>query len=144
MHPVLKVLGQWLDDAFKDVRVNSVGHVVVHLRGDPPFMVGVDEAGILGVIADLHVPFLSSVQECAELYEVVAMNEGLAPLGHVRVIPEAGPRGSCTLELRYQLSAASLTQDSLVQFCLQLSTLAKSARDKLRPVFGGVSIVSEG
>lgn len=143
MHPALQQIGQWLDDTFVDVRVNSVGHIVVHLAGDPPLMLGVDE-GEHGTIADLHVPFLSRVPESSDLFQLVAMNQDLAPLGHVRTIPESEPGGTCTLELRYRRFVDGLTQHDLVQLGLRLNLIAKSTRDLLFPACGGVAVISEG
>lgn len=144
MHPVLQQIGQWLDERFTDVRVNSVGHVVVHLAGDPPLMVGVDDAGQHGVIADLHIPFLSSVPETPELFQVVAMNQDLAPLGHVRTVPEAAFGSTCVLELRYRLLVDGLTQHEMVQLGLRLVLIAKATRDLLAPAFGGTAVLSDG
>ena len=144
MHPVLQQVGQWLDETFSDVRVNSVGHVVVHLAGDPPLMVGVEDAGEHGVIADLHVPFLTRVPETPELFQLVAMNQDLAPLGHVRAVPEAEPGGTCTLELRHRLMVDGVTRDQLVQLGLRLDMIAKATRDLLHPATGGVAVFSEG
>lgn len=144
VHPVLQQLGQWLDDSFTDVRVNSVGHVVVHLAGDPPLIVGVEDAGEHGVIADLHIPFLMHVPETPELFQLVAMNQNLAPLGHVRAIPEAEPGGTCALELRHRRPVDGLTQHELVQLGLRLDIIAKATRDVLYPAVGGIAVISEG
>lgn len=144
MHPVLQQIGQWLDDTFTDVRVNSVGHVVVHLAGDPPLMVGVDDAGQHGAIVDLHVPFLAGVPEEPELFQLVAMNQDLAPLGHVRTVPEEEPGATCVLELRYRLPADGVTQNQLVQLGLRLVLIAKDTRDYLAPAFGGTAVLSDG
>lgn len=143
MHPELQKIGQWLDDTFTDVRVNSVGHVVVHLAGDPPLMVGVD-AGQHGVIVDLHVPFLAGVREEPELFQLVAMNQDLAPIGHVRTVPEAESDATCVLELRYRLLADGVTQHQLVQLGLRLVLIAKATRDYLAPAFGGTAVLSDG
>lgn len=106
-HPALQQIGQWLDDTFVDVRVNSVGYIVVQLAGDPPLMVTVDE-GKHGTIADLHVPFLSRVPESSDLFQLVAMNQDLAPLEHVRTIPASEPGGTRTLNS----GIAALSMDS--------------------------------
>ncbi len=144
MHPVLQQIGQWLDDTFNDVRVNSVGHVVVHLAGDPPLMVGIDDPGQHGVIVDLHVPFLSGVPETPELFQLVAMNQDLAPLGHVRTVPESEAPATCVLELRYRLLVDGLTQHELAQLGLRLVLIAKATRDLLAPAFGGGAVLSDG
>lgn len=142
MHPVLQQLGHWLDEAFEDVRINSVGHVVVHLADDPPFMLGVEDAGVHGVIADLHVPFLTGVRETTALFQIVAMNQDLAPLGHVRTVPESESGETCLLELRYRFMVAGVTQNDIVQLGLRLSMIAKTTRVLLQPACGGFPVTS--
>ncbi|MGH9043807.1 MAG: hypothetical protein ACRDVP_03025 [Acidimicrobiales bacterium] len=134
--------GEWLSARFGDVRVNSVGHLVVPSTDRrQAFMLGVDDTDH-GIVADLHSPFLMQVPGDAQMIEVVAMNTGLATLGSVRLVPEEQTGTLYSLELRHQVHAAMLTQEWLHFYADLIPRLSGELVAMLQPAFGGACVPS--
>lgn len=95
--------GEWLSARYGEIRVNSVGHLVVpSTENRPAFMLGVGDTEH-GALADLHSPFLVQVPGDPQMIELVGMNVNLASLGAVRIIPEDQDGSRYALELRHQV-----------------------------------------
>lgn len=134
--------GEWLSARFGDVRVNSVGHLVVPSSDRrQAFMLGVDDTDH-GIVADLHSPFLVQVPGDSQMIELVAMNTGLATFGSVRVVPEDQTGSFYALELRHQVHAAMLTQDWLYSYAELIPRLSGELVEMLQPAFGGARVPS--
>jgi hypothetical protein len=134
--------GEWLSARFGDVRVNSVGHLVVPSTDRrQAFMLGVDDSDH-GVVADLHSPFLVQIPGNAQMIEVVAMNTNLATLGSVRLVPEDQTGAFYSLELRHQVHAAMLSQEWLYFYADLIPRLSGELVAMLQPAFGGARVPS--
>jgi hypothetical protein len=132
--------GEWLSARFEDVRVNSVGHIVVPSTDRrQAFLLGVDDTNH-GIVADLHSPFLVQVPGNAQMIEVVAMNTNLATLGSVRVVPEDQSGSLYSLELRHQVHAAMLTQEWLYSYADLIPLLSEALVSLFQPAFGGARV----
>jgi hypothetical protein len=129
--------GQWLTARHGELRVNSVGHLVVPSTDTRlPFMLGVDDTEH-GVVADLHSPFLVHVPAQPTMLEIVAMNSDLTSLGAVRAVNEDEAASSYSLELRHQVHAAILTQEWLLFYADLIPRLGGDLLAMLQPAIGG-------
>ncbi len=136
-----QMYGEWLSARFPDIRVNSVGHLVVPVESRPPFLLGV-ESTLHGLVVDLHCPFLKQVPGTPQLHELVALNIGLCPFGSVRVVPEDEAGATHALELRHQVHAKLLDQDWLFYYADTMPAISERLVDSLRPAFGGLPLLS--
>ncbi len=137
----LRTYGEKLVGRFPNLRINSVGNLVVPVDSRPPFLLGV-ESTLFGLIVDLHCPFLKQVPGRPLLHELVAMNINLCPFGSVRVVPEDQGGSTYALELRHQVHAQLLTQDWLFYYADAIPRIGSNLIDTLRPALGGVPILS--
>lgn len=141
--PYWLVWGEWLAARFSNIRVNSVGHLVVLVDSLPPFMVGAASTSF-GVIADLHCPFLEQVPGQREALEIVALNPaGIIPFGSLRVIPEGQDGAAYSVELRHQVHATMLNKQWLLYYADALPNISSSLIRELQPAVGGTPLLSK-